>query len=56
MPEEQTFSDLTHSYWDAIEVLVEIGKISDESLSRFIFWGLQLGQYDDDEAQAVLGF
>lgn len=54
MPEEFTFSDLTYSYWDSVEILVEIEKTSDKSISEFMFWGLQLGQYDDDEAEAIL--
>lgn len=54
MPEEQTFNDLPHSYWEAHEIRIEIDEVSNLNYSEYFFYGLQLGQYDHEEAFAIL--
>jgi hypothetical protein len=54
MPEEQTFSDLASSYWEANEYRIECDEVSDPIYSEYFFYGLQLGPYDHEEALAIL--
>jgi hypothetical protein len=51
---ELTFSDLPSSYWEANEYRIEINEISNLNYSEYFFYGLQLGQYDNEEAFAIL--
>lgn len=54
MAEEIGFSDLTYCYWDAIDEIVEFNAVSNQTYRDYFFYGIQLGPYDDDEAQAIL--
>jgi hypothetical protein len=54
MPEEIGFSDLTYCYWDAIDEIVEVDEVSNQTYRDYFFYGIQLGPYDDEEARAIL--